>query len=73
MTTKPRAKKFRIRRSTPTAADALRRSAGEAEQPDAGQMFAPASTDDGFGDEPFPTSAAAQTPNRASVLAGANI
>ena len=63
MTTKPKAKKFRIRRSTPNAADAIRRATNEGAEAATprpivdDQMFAPADADDGFGDQPFATAA----------------
>ena len=66
MITKPKAKKFRIRRSAPlsgaprpaatvraTPTLASGGAAARVQQPDPDMMFAPVS--DGFGDEPFPT------------------
>ncbi|KMW57593.1 Capsule polysaccharide export inner-membrane protein [Candidatus Rhodobacter oscarellae] len=84
MSTKPRAKKFRIRRSGPAPLDPARRAgvAGEAPAPQGGptaagaqpvddQMFAPSDADDGFGDAPFPTAAAAGAGTGAGTGAGA--
>ena len=70
MTTKPRAKKFRIRRTTNSPSDTPRRPSAADAMPSptaspvatgnaAEQLFAPADADDGFGKEPFPTAAAA--------------
>ena len=60
MTTKPKAKKFRIRRSASLASETARR-APEADQPNGAtipdQPFG-GPVDDGFGDKPFPTAAA---------------
>ncbi len=71
MTTKPKAKKYRIRRSefSPPATDEAKAAApapsnspaapkaAEAERPEAAveKMFAPGATDDGFGSQTFPT------------------
>ena len=67
MTTKPKARKFRIRRSRPVTADgggpAVQTPAA---QPQAKQTAPDADfagrTDDGFGDKPFPGAAAANAP-----------
>ena len=60
MTTKPKAKKFRIRRSASLASETTRR-APDADQPNGAtipdQPFG-GPVDDGFGDKPFPTAAA---------------
>ena len=60
MTTKPKAKKFRIRRSASLASETARR-APDADQPNGAtipdQPFG-GPVDDGFGDKPFPTAAA---------------
>jgi len=58
MTTKPKARKFRIRRSASLASD-MRRARPEAAAQDAqtAQMF-DGGADDGFGDRPFPTASA---------------
>ena len=61
MTTKPKAKKFRIRRSTSLASD-LRRVASEppqqaAEAPEQPVPDFGGPVDDGFGDKPYPTAA----------------
>lgn len=71
MTTKPKAKKFRIRRGTSTASDIARRVEAAAGAPDAPQTPTPSPTptpqqpagdampfqpaEDGFGDAPYPT------------------
>ena len=63
MTTKPKAKKFRIRRSASLASDSVRR-APEADQPNGAgipdQPFG-GPVEDGFGDKPFPTAAASDS------------
>jgi capsular polysaccharide transport system permease protein len=72
MTTKPKAKKFRIRRSTSLASDTVRDAQPRAPEPAAARPQRPARpqaaaqpgmdlggpVDDGFGEKPFPTAAA---------------
>ena len=61
MNTKPKAKKFRIRRSGTSASAALRRPAADDPADKLGdQPFAP--VDDGFGDAPYPTAAPQPSP-----------
>jgi len=64
MTTKPKAKKFRIRRSAPLAGESPRRARAGAQPPMGDQPFAN-TADDGFGDSAFPTAAAAGQPQQA--------
>ncbi|MDJ1009050.1 MAG: capsule biosynthesis protein [Paracoccaceae bacterium] len=73
MTTKPKARKFRIRRTRPVSADEAKRAAAPISQgaptprpdkagsggPGGDEAFLPP-RDDGFGDKPFPGSAAAE-------------
>ncbi len=78
MTTKPKAKKFRIRRSASRADDIARRvEAAAGGAPKAGDPATPRDTDDqampfqpaedGFGDAPFPTAAAEAIQNHADA------
>ncbi len=65
MTTKPKARKFRIKRSRPAGpsqAGSAQASGSAAQVPpkDDGRMFAEGKKDDGFGDKPFPGAAAAK-------------
>ena len=64
MTTKPKARKFRIRRSRPLTAEESQATAqAQAANPQRPQTAAPSTrSDDGFGDKPFPGSAAASRP-----------
>lgn len=64
MNTKPKAKKFRIRRSTPLSSGGGRPVGSAAEAPD--MMFAPADEDDGFGEGAFPTARGAPAKDKAS-------
>lgn len=69
MTTKPKARKFRIRRSRPVSGDASATAGGPpiAEDQAARQAASESFTsrrDDGFGDKPFPGAAAARRPSR---------
>jgi len=71
MTTKPKARKFRIRRSRPVSADASDATNsppapdGQAARPAKDEAFA-SRRDDGFGEKPFPGSSAASRPPRAA-------
>jgi len=69
MTTKPKARKFRIRRSRPVSGDASAAAGAspiaedQAARPASNESFT-SRRDDGFGDKPFPGSAAARRPSR---------
>lgn len=62
MTTKPKAKKFRIRRTTPQPSSGTARAGAQAPAGGDDQLFAPSKNDDGFGDAPFPTAAPQAAP-----------
>ncbi len=57
MTTKPKAKKFRIRRSGSLAEPLNKPKASKTKSPDPAEDMPFAQTEDGFGSEPFPTAA----------------
>jgi len=57
MTTKPKAKKFRIRRSGSLAEPLNKPKPSETKSPDPAEDMPFAPTEDGFGSEPFPTAA----------------
>ncbi|MFT4151203.1 MAG: capsule biosynthesis protein [Paracoccaceae bacterium] len=59
MTTKPTVDRFRLRRPDPAAAPAA--APPKAPRPEQG-LFLPDTTDDGFGDEPFPTARGSAAP-----------
>lgn len=74
MTTKPKAKKFRIRRSATLASDAVRRpptDTTEPMKPADDKLFAGKAVDDGFGDTPYP-GAAAETLTEPDEIASEN-
>lgn len=72
MTTKPKAKRFRIRRSSPLA-DLLREDDGEAETEAPGAGAAPDEDEDGFGADVFPTARSGDIMSAAEVSADAEI
>ena len=76
MTTKPKAKKFRIRRSTPLGSDARRAPDPVPEKPapaEQSQDLFGGPVDDGFGDQPYPTAAATSLGPDASQVAESEI
>ena len=60
MTTKPKAKKFRIRRNAPQPSGAAPQPNAQVQRTADDQLFAPSKNDDGFGDAAYPTAAAAK-------------